>query len=162
MGTANFGWPDSPIFDISERSNWLLSTGLLINPHAYRKVKGFDNAFFVFFDDFDFTRKLLQNGFELWYFGGSRMYHKSKTTSGFFSSAWFYYSTRNILLTTTKSEKGNNIYKFFVYTVVGGKLLLSAFKSLVCLNGIYLYDTLEAVSDFNRRRFGKRSVKSIV
>ncbi len=83
-----------------------LTTGcsLLIRSDVIREIGLFDEDFFLYFEDNDFTMRTLNAGWKVYYQPQSKIYHKGGSSIG----RWLktplsvYYASRNLLLFTQK------------------------------------------------------------
>lgn len=67
------------------RTDWLCGAVLLARASAIEEVGGFDEAFFLYYEETDLCRRLLDRGWELWAVGEAQASHvggASATTSG--------------------------------------------------------------------------------
>jgi GT2 family glycosyltransferase len=58
------------------RTNWLCGAILLVRSGVFRAVKGFDPRFFLYFEETDLCRKVMNEGFELWAVGTAFAEHE--------------------------------------------------------------------------------------
>jgi len=96
--------PDSPEYD--EPKDVLFGTGaaLFVRTETYREVGGFDERFFMFYEDVDLGWRLNLLGYRVRYVPGSIAYHKHHVTMNKFGSfRESYLLERNALLSMYKN-----------------------------------------------------------
>lgn len=90
------------------RTNWLCGAILLVRSEVFRAVGGFDPRFFLYFEETDLCRNIMDAGFELWAVGQARAEHEcgastkqlgasmaEKCVSEHFYRSRFYYLTKH-------------------------------------------------------------------
>lgn len=70
----------------------------LIKREALEKVGMFDESYFAYFEDGDFSKRVIDGGFKIYYNGDTSIYHKVSQSTGTGSSLTDYYLTRNRLM----------------------------------------------------------------
>jgi hypothetical protein len=55
--------------------DWLMGACLMFKKEVFLKVKGFDQRYFLYFEDVDFCRQLNQSGYQVVYYPESKMIH---------------------------------------------------------------------------------------
>jgi len=157
FGTRGYGQPDVGQFDKPKRLEWTLSTGLLVSKRVFEKVGFFDEDYFIYFEDFDFSRRAYKAGFDIWYCPDAVMWHKPKQSTGLLSNIQVYYSTRNALLVTRKVERENLFYSFLacIFTVVKFPLVIALSLAKGDISPVKYY--FLALKDFFSKRLGKCS-----
>jgi GT2 family glycosyltransferase len=53
------------LYDKTQKVDGVASTFWLINSEIFRKLKGFDNRYFLFFDDSDFCRRIIEKKYQI-------------------------------------------------------------------------------------------------
>lgn len=60
---------------IRERIDWVCGASMLIRPAVLDAIGGFDENYFLYYEETDFCRRALRAGFETWYVPDSRVMH---------------------------------------------------------------------------------------
>lgn len=60
---------------VSQRTDWVCGASMLIRPAVLDAIGGFDENYFLYYEETDFCRRALQTGFETWYVPESRVMH---------------------------------------------------------------------------------------
>lgn len=89
---------------------------LLVPTAAFRAAGLLDDAFFVYYDDTDFCRRVWQAGFRIWLEPGAVVYHrKGATLGGQLTAFGCYYLSRNRPYLVRKHEGRLHFTLFFAY-----------------------------------------------
>ena len=123
----------------------LYGTALLIKRELIEKVGFFDDDFFAYFEDYDFSLRANKNAFKNMVVSSAKIYHKdASSTGGVGSPIRTYYFSRNPLLLYKKHLNGiaglkvkykhirKSIGAAFYYRTTGNKLSADA-----CLEGLW-------------------------
>src|SRR4030042_259408 len=89
-------------FDKTEKTGFVSGACLMISSEILEKVGYFDERFFAYFEDNDWQQRVLRNGGQMFYCGGTYIYHKVSRTTGIGSAQTDYLLTRNRLYFTFK------------------------------------------------------------
>lgn len=85
-------------FDLTEESGIFSGACVLIKKEVFERIKGFDEKYFLYFEDSDFAKRVKDAGFKIFYNGQVSVYHKVSQSTGIGSSLTDYYHTRNKLI----------------------------------------------------------------
>jgi hypothetical protein len=88
---------DSGKYDSVEEVEFTNITCILVKAEVFKKGIFFDEKLFAYFDDNDWSQKVVAAGFKKYYDGRVAIYHKVSRTSGIGSPISDYYITRNRL-----------------------------------------------------------------
>jgi len=58
-----------------QRTDWICGASMMIRPAVIAKIGGFDESYFLYFEETDFCFRAKQAGFETWYVPGSQVVH---------------------------------------------------------------------------------------
>ena len=83
--------------DISEQEIFS-GACVLVKKEVFEKVGGFDEKYFLYFEDSDFCRRVTKAGIKKFYNGKVSIYHKVSRSTGIGSLITDYYHTRNRLI----------------------------------------------------------------
>lgn len=61
--------------DCTQRVDWICGASMLIRPQVLAAIGGFDERYFLYFEETDFCYRALQAGFPTWYVPESRVMH---------------------------------------------------------------------------------------
>jgi hypothetical protein len=71
---------DDGRFDTSQPIEFAPTCGLLLSRHAFERVGLFDDGYFFYFDDWDFSLRTRRAGLKIWFVPAARLYHKVSRT----------------------------------------------------------------------------------
>ena len=60
---------------VAQRVDWISGAAMMIRPEVFQAIGGFDENFFLYFEETDFCFRAGQAGFSTWYFPASRVMH---------------------------------------------------------------------------------------
>lgn len=101
---------DKGKYDDVGKTELISGACFLIKKEVLEKVSGFDEKYFLYFEDSDFQKKVTDAGFKKYYNGEVSIYHKVSRSTGIGSDLTDYYHSRNRLI--YGMEYGNNKLKF--------------------------------------------------
>lgn len=79
--------------------DWLMGSAMMVRRSDLDKVGLFDDRFFMYFEDVDWSRRFWENGLKVIYYPGARMYHyhfQSSKKKSFFDSIFNKYARIHI------------------------------------------------------------------
>lgn len=122
-----------------------MATGccFLVKKEVFEKVGLYDNRYFLYFEDADFSERVKKAGYKIFYNHKSIIWHKNAQSTGAGSSLQTYFQTRNRLLFGLS------------YAPVRTKLALIRESLRLLVFGRYWQK--RGVADYYLRRFGKGS-----
>ena len=127
---------------------------LLIPIDAINKVGGLSEEYFLYYEDTDYSAKIIKEGFKILYKPEAFMYHKvSASTGGEKSISYWYYMTRNRLIFNKKFSKYkvlNNLYFYSTTVIKTIKYLIN--KNIIALKGTYM-----GIFDYLKGKTGKKT-----
>lgn len=154
LGTVGYGMEDRGQHNAARQIDWTLSTGMLVRREVFEQAGLLDEDYFIYYEDFEFSRRVLGCGYELWYCPEALMWHKPKQSTGWFSKLFFYYSLRNLLLTIKKIQ-APLLWKLLACISIPFRLLFSFVASVFNLDFGLFGASLKALMDFSKGKFGK-------
>lgn len=91
----------------------------VIKREVFNNIQGFDERYFVYFEDLDLSKKVHTQGHKILYLPDIKAYHKGGGTSEQVKALRFFYSTRSSLIYSFKhlGIVKSVIFMFFVYFV---------------------------------------------
>ncbi|MDO8573141.1 MAG: glycosyltransferase family 2 protein [Candidatus Daviesbacteria bacterium] len=92
-------------YDWVEETEIFSGACVLIRKEVFEKTGGFDERFFLYFEDSDLAKRALDAGFRIYYDGSVSIYHKVSRSTGIGSKITDYYHTRNRLFFGMKYGK---------------------------------------------------------
>lgn len=83
-------------------SDYATGAAMLVKREVFEKIGFFDERFFLYYEDADFSIRAKKNGFKISYVPNAVIFHKNAQTTGLGSPLQDYYITRNRLLLAHK------------------------------------------------------------
>ncbi len=85
-------------YNEEEEVKFITGACFLIKKEVLEKVSGFDDKYFLYFEDAYLNKKIIDEGYKLYYTGNTFVYHKVSQSTGVGSTLTDYYHTRNRLM----------------------------------------------------------------
>lgn len=90
---------DGPRFEEARRVDYVCGAAVLYRAQTLREVGGWDERYFLVFEDTDWSVRARRAGWEQWYVGGAKAWHKvSASFGGEKSALYLYFLFRNNIL----------------------------------------------------------------
>ena len=111
---------------------WVTGASLFVKKEIYNEVGGYDEDYFLFYEDADLCRKFMDHGYKIYFFPGSRIIHlKGENANPSYQSSTYYFVKDSQLLYYNKHADIFNrillrIYLFFRFLL----LSLLTFKKI--------------------------------
>jgi len=86
----------------SREVDHVMGAFFLVRRSLYQVLRGFDERFFIYFEDLDFSCRAKQAGWRSYYFSGAQVYHKGGGSSEKIKSKRLFYSLRSRILYSNK------------------------------------------------------------
>jgi GT2 family glycosyltransferase len=135
---------DSGLFDTTEQIDLLTGCCVLFPMAVLGSVGGFDERYFLYYEDADLNERLKQKGYEVWYAPKATLVHANAgSTGGSGSTLQDYFISRNRMLFGLR------------YAPLRSKVALM--KESVRLLGVGRQWQKIGIRDYYARRFGKGS-----
>jgi|WetSurMetagenome_2_1015567.scaffolds.fasta_scaffold17361_2 GT2 family glycosyltransferase len=79
--------------------DWVSGAGMIVKKDIFKKIGGFDERFFLFYEDADICKRLKNEGFCIYYFPFSKIIHlKGENVNAEFNNITYYFSKKSQLL----------------------------------------------------------------
>lgn len=82
----------------SREVDHVMGAFFLVRRSLYEALEGFDDRFFVYFEDLDFSRRAEKAGWRSYYLAAAQVYHRGGGTSEQIKSARLFYTLRSRIL----------------------------------------------------------------
>lgn len=89
---------DNGQYDNTEEVSFISGACLLVKREVLEKVGRFSGDYFLYFEDAQFCKMVLDSGYKLYYCGQTKIYHKVSRSTGIGSDLTDYYHARNRLI----------------------------------------------------------------
>jgi GT2 family glycosyltransferase len=90
--------------------NHVIGAFFLVRNNIWQQLGGFDERFFMYFEDIDFSQRVHAKGFHSVYLSGAQVYHRGGGTSEQVKSTRLFYSLKSCLYYAKKHFGENGFY----------------------------------------------------
>lgn len=142
--------PESPV-----RTIFATGCATMVRTELYRKLGGYRDEFFMYFEDSDLGIRVMREGYDIWLIPDAGVYHHvSVSAGGVLSPFAIYYSLRNRIVLGNEILPLRHRLAFYAYLagMVGSKTLVYPLKGKSAL----VPSMWKAVFDGFTRRLGAR------
>lgn len=85
--------------DKIKQTDWVTGAAMIVRKDIFNKTGGFDEKFFLYYEDADLCKRLSDAGYKIYYFPFSRIIHfKGENVNKDFSDNTYYFSKQSELL----------------------------------------------------------------
>ncbi len=105
---------DNGQHDVSGYTYGAHACAMLVKREVIEKVGIFPEKFFIYYEEWDWSSRIIKAGFKIFYQAKGLIYHKESITMGKKSAIKVYYHTRNRILFM---RRNTNTFQFFVFIV---------------------------------------------
>ena len=124
---------------------------MFIPVSVLKKIGGMREDYFLYYEDTDYSKKILDNGYDMWYLHDAKLYHKESVSTGLYSMNYQYYFSRGRLLFVKYNIEGG--VKFFAYVYTFAFLIRAILEGNFTIKGCML-----GVIDFFKGCVGKKKI----
>jgi GT2 family glycosyltransferase len=102
------GWgeKDGPQYDKNYLTALAHGAGMAVRKSVFERIGLMYEGYFLYYEELDFCTRARKAGFDIWYCGESRVYHKESMSVGKNSALKIYYLNRNRMLYIRRNIKG--------------------------------------------------------
>ena len=117
---------DKGQFDTACCTHFLHGAAMLVRREVIERVGLMPEIYFLYYEEIDWSSRIKENGYELWYIPQCTVYHKESRTVGKDSCIKVYYMSRNRLLYSLRNRKGIDriLSHLYLLYIVGGRDVL--------------------------------------
>ena len=87
-----FGETDKGQYDFSRETAYAHGAAMLVRNEVVKQVGMMSYAFFLYYEEADWCERIKKAGFQIWFAGESKVYHKESITTGKDSKLKLFYS----------------------------------------------------------------------
>jgi GT2 family glycosyltransferase len=112
--------------------DWVSGAAMMIKKGIFEEIGGFDEDFFLFYEDADICKRLKDNGHKIYFFSGSDILHyKGENVNEEFSDNTYFHAKRSQLLYYKKHNPLSDRVLLRLYLLVKfGLKYLTTFRSI--------------------------------
>ncbi|MEJ7735796.1 MAG: glycosyltransferase family 2 protein [Chitinophagaceae bacterium] len=101
-------------YDMEGPTHGAHGCAMLVSREIIGKVGMFPEKFFIYYEEWDWSARIIKAGYKIWYVGKALIYHKESITMGKKSAIKVYYHTRNRIL---YMRRNTNLPQFSVFII---------------------------------------------
>lgn len=101
--------------DLSGPTHAAHGCAMMIKKEVIEKVGMFPEAFFLYYEEWDLSTRILKAGYKIWYASSAVIYHKQSMTVGSKNPLKTYYLTRNRILYMRRNVNSFHMIVFFAF-----------------------------------------------
>lgn len=121
-----FGEADDGRFDKASPTPYLHGAAMMVKREAIEKAGLMPEIYFLYYEELDWSARLTQAGYRLWYEPRCTIFHKESQSTGRQSKLRTFYLTRNRLLYAWRNLKGADRWLSVIY-----QISIAALKSIL-------------------------------
>ncbi len=106
---------DNGIYDQSGATNAAHGCAMMIKREIFEKTGMFPEIFFLYYEEWDLSERILKAGFTIWYAAKAIIYHKESMSVGKQNPLKTYYLTRNRILYMRRNYGYSNLVIFSLF-----------------------------------------------
>ncbi|HYJ39099.1 MAG TPA: glycosyltransferase family 2 protein [Chitinophagaceae bacterium] len=110
--------PDRGQFDVSGPTHGAHGCAMLVKREVIEKVGMFPQKFFLYYEEWDWSARILKAGFEIWYTADALIFHKESMSVGKSNPMKTYYHTRNRILYMRRNTNFFQLVAFSIFFVL--------------------------------------------
>ena len=88
---------------------------MMVKREVLEKVGMFAEKFFLYYEEWDWSARIVKAKYTIWYAADAEIYHKESLTVGKFNPIKVYYHTRNRIL---YMRRNSNFFQFGIFTLI--------------------------------------------
>ncbi len=101
---------DKGQYDTDMETPYAHGAAMMVSMKAIREVGIMSYIFFLYYEEADWSYRILRAGYTIWYVHNSLVYHKESIAVGKISSLKIYYQNRNRLVFMRRNIQGKDFY----------------------------------------------------
>jgi GT2 family glycosyltransferase len=111
------GWKekDEDQYSESRKTSYIHGAAMLVPKEVINAIGPMYEDYFLYYEEYDWCERIAQSGLEIWYFGGTKIFHKESVSTGQDSPLKIYYLTRNRLLFARRNYSSLSVLASFIY-----------------------------------------------
>lgn len=111
------GKKDGPEFSVTKKTSYAHGAAMMISRECYEKVGGMNESYFLYYEEMDWSMRIKEAGFEIYYVASSTVFHKESATVQKQSPLKIYYMSRNRMLFARLHRKSWQLIFYTLYSL---------------------------------------------
>ncbi|MET0466848.1 MAG: glycosyltransferase family 2 protein [Chitinophagaceae bacterium] len=88
---------------------------MMVSREVIEKTGAFPEVFFLYYEEWDWSARIIKNGFKIYYQAEALIYHKESISVGKASPMKVYYQTRNRILFMRRNSRKKELFVFLAF-----------------------------------------------
>lgn len=106
---------DKGQYDTSRSTSGAHGCAMMVKKEVTEKVGMFAEKFFLYYEEWDWSARIIKAHYKIWYAANAEIYHKESLTVGKSNPIKVYYHTRNRILFM---RRNSNIFQFSIFAFI--------------------------------------------
>ncbi len=106
---------DNGQYDMSGFTNGAHGCAMMVKREVVEKVGKFPEKFFLYYEEWDWSARMIKAGYKIWYNAEAVVYHKESVSVGKHNPVKVYYHTRNRILYMRRNVGKMQLLSFFFF-----------------------------------------------
>lgn len=106
--STHHGEAESEVEDIAVKTPFVHGAAVMFRGSMIKKVGLIREDYFLYFEELDYSLRVAQAGYEVWYYPFVKVFHNASHTTSRNSYAKIYYNSRNRLYLASNNLKGKD------------------------------------------------------
>ncbi len=102
-------------YDISRTTWGAHGCAMMVKKEVLEKVGMFAEKFFLYYEEWDWSARIIKADYKIWYAADAEIYHKESLTVGKSNPIKVYYHTRNRIL---YMRRNSTVFQLFIFSLV--------------------------------------------
>ncbi len=102
-------------YDLSKFTSGAHGCAMMVKREILERVGMFAEKFFLYYEEWDWSARILRAKYKIWYAADAVIYHKESLTVGKYNPIKVYYHTRNRIL---YMRRNSSFFQFAVFSVI--------------------------------------------
>ena len=113
--TIGEGQKDEGQYDTARYTNAAHGCAMMVKREVLEKTGRFAERFFLYYEDWDLSARIIRAGYRIWYAADATIYHKESVSVGRNEPMKTYYLTRNRILFMRRNRDGFSFLVFCLF-----------------------------------------------
>ena len=107
------------------RVEWVMGAALFINRYLFEEIKGFDQDYFLFFEEMDLCKRVINKGFPVTYLANIKISHLGGASAkrNYYFLTKMFYKGKLLFLKKHSSKSAFDIYKIILFFTIINQII---------------------------------------
>jgi GT2 family glycosyltransferase len=109
---------DNGQYNVDKQTPYAHGAAMMVSMKVIREIGIMSYIFFLYYEEADWSYRIKNAGYTIWYVHNSLVYHKESISVGKLSESKVYYQNRNRLVFMRRNVEGKDFYFGVVYQLI--------------------------------------------